>query len=559
MANAATDSLSFTAARNNGLHEMSDNRFDYIIVGAGSAGCVLANRLTASGKHRVLLLEAGSRDWNPIIRVPIGEALTVGGSIDWKFKTEPEPNLCDRVVPLPRGKVLGGSSSINGQLYVRGHQLDYDEWSAMGCKGWSFNEVLPFFKRSEHWAGGSDAYRGGDGPLKTAFGRFRHPIYQAFLDAGKELNYPLTTDCNGADQEGFSWTQYTQTHAFPLRCSSATAYLHPAENRQNLSLQTKAQVTRLLFDGVQCTGVEYMQAGRSVKAYCNAEVILSAGTYQSPQILMLSGIGDADKLALHGIDTVSNLPSVGQNLTDHFGSMVQHRCKITATYHSLRNPFRFLGALGQLLFARSGPLSVFPMNAQAYLKTDPSLDRPDVKFYMFPVSVDNSASEPRYASFNGYNIHWGVMRPFSKGVVELHSADPFSAPKVLHNYLKDPRDIATHRAAFKIARKIHNTQAFEQFRGAETDPGAAFQSDEDIDNYVRSISLPQYHPVGTCQMGKDKKSVVDPELRVWGVKGLRIVDASIMPRLIGGNTNGPTIMIAEKASEMILESSKSRV
>ena len=530
----------------------SGESFDHIIVGAGSAGCVLANRLSAEPDRRVLVLEAGASDWNPLIRMPIGEVFTVGTSMDWQFRSGPEPHLDGSQVKQPRGKVLGGSSSINGQVYVRGHARDYDEWAQLGNTGWSYENVLPFFKRAERWQGGGDAFRGSDGPLQTAPGRYRNALYEAFIEAGLALGYAFNPDYNGTEQEGFAWCQYTHTHRFPLRCSAAHAYLHPARRRANLTVRTHAQVTSLVIEGARCRGVDYLRGGSRHRVHCDGEVMLCAGAYQSPQMLMLSGIGKPNLLRPHGIDVRHELTGVGENLQDHFGSLVQHRCKQPVTLYNLRNPFKLASAATQLLLMRNGPLAVFPMNVQAFIRSDVALERPDLQILLFPVALDTESESLYVPKYHGYSVHWGLLRPRSRGRVTLRSADPLDTPDIVHNYLADAWDRELNRFAFRKARELHAQKAFDPFRGVEVQPGPECTSDAHIDAYTARLSAPHYHPVGTCKMGIDEQAVVDPSLRVRGMEGLRVVDASIMPRLVGGNTNAPTIMIAEKAAQLIL-------
>lgn len=522
--------------------------FDFVVVGAGSAGCALAYRLSEHPSHKVLLLEAGARDWNPLIRLPVGEALTIGGSIDWKFRTEPEPGLDGRVMDAPRGKVLGGSSAINGQLYVRGHAGDFDEWESLGCPGWGYADVLPYFRRAESWAGAPDQTRGTMGPLKTILGRYRTPLYEAFLKAGDERGYPVVDDYNRGDTEGFAWAQFTQEHDRARRCSSAHAYLRRASGRANLVVRTGCQVTGLTLSGPACTGLTYVR-GRQSHNVSAAEVILSAGAYQSPHLLMLSGIGEGEALTKAGITARHELPGVGQNLQDHCGGLVQSRCNEPMTYHQLRNPVRALGAIWDLYLNARGPLSVFPMNALAFLRSDPSEPRPDLEFLFFPVTTDASG---RYAAFNGYAITWGIMRPRSRGSVTLASSDPLDKPLIRHNYLTDPHDVKVNNAGLRIARELNATHAFDRFRGEEVDPGADCVSEEAISAYNRRTIGSHFHPSGSCRMGSDDMAVVDPALRVRGLKGLRVADASIMPRVTSGNTNAPSIMIGEKAADLAL-------
>ncbi|KES21108.1 MULTISPECIES: GMC family oxidoreductase [Pseudomonas] len=528
-------------------------QYDYIIVGAGSAGCALAGRLSEDPAVSVLLLEAGPKDWDPRFSFPLGEAVTVGTRYDWSFKSEPEPELQGQRFDLPRGRVLGGSSSINGKLYVRGNALDYDEWEALGNPGWGFDSVLPCFMRSERWEAGPSPLRGDSGPLETSFGHYQHSVYQAFIDAGTRMGFAANPDYNGPSQEGFAWSQYTHTHESVARCSSARAYLRPAKDRGNLTILTGAVACRLLLDGDVCEGVVVRHKGREATFRARMDTVLSAGAYQSPQLLMLSGVGDPELLAEHGIATRHVLPGVGRNLQDHFGSTIQYESRTSDTYYRLMNPVNAVSALLQYVVRREGPFSVFPMNALAFVKTLPELARPDVQFLMFPSAVNpNSANDP-WPRRHALAIQWAVCRPRSRGEVTLNSADPLDPPRISHRFLSDEADKATNRRAFRLARELFRQEPLRALVGEEFAQSRNCTTDAQIDQYMSYLSGSHYHPVGTCKMGSDDMAVVDARLRVHGIRGLRVVDASIMPTIVGGNTNAPSIMIGERAAELIVE------
>ena len=456
---------------------------DYVIVGAGSAGCVLANRLSADPDVSVVLLEAGGSDRNPLIALPMGETHLIGSRYDWSFETEPEERLDNYRFVMPRGRVLGGSSSINGQVYARGHPRDYDEWRQLGCDGWSFDDVLAYFKRAECWEDGGDEFHGSDGLLETARGRYEHPLYDAFLKAGESLGYALTPDYNGAQPEGFGRLQYTHTHRSLRRCSSAYAFLRPARRRPNLRIITKALATRVLLEGDRATTVEYLSGDVRQTIHADREVVVCAGAYQSPQILMLSGIGAPDDLNAVGITPIHELPQVGHGLQDHFGSFLQHDCLKPITFYKYRNPLRFAGALAQYLFTRRGPLTVFPMDAVAHIKSDPALERPDIQIYMCPMAVNPIREGDLWPRSHGFNLHWNLLRPESRGRVWLRSADPLAAPMIWHNYLATAGDRRLNRTALRMCREIMAEQAFVPFRGQETAPGSDCVNDAAIDAF----------------------------------------------------------------------------
>ncbi|MEN9874512.1 MAG: hypothetical protein RL186_1409 [Pseudomonadota bacterium] len=529
----------------------TDDRFDYIIIGAGSAGCVLANRLSEDPKTRVLLLEAGGRDTGLLVRMPAGVGTLIKGknAHNWAFTTNAQTHLNGRALYWPRGKGWGGSSSINGMIYIRGHARDYDQWAQMGLKGWSYSEILPYFKRSETLETGGDAYHGDDGPLYISWGKSTNPLYRAFVDAAVESGHKRSNDFNGFDQEGFGAYQLTIKDG--ERWSASFAFLKPALARPNLSVRSHAHTTKLLCDDKVCVGVEYAHDAQSPKmrVYANKEVLLCAGAVQSPQILLLSGIGPEQDLAALGIPIVANSPDVGKNLQDHLDVLLLQECSQPITAFSYNKGIKqYLTAL-EYVFKKSGFGRENFLESGGFAKSRDGLDRPDLQFHFVNALVQDHGNVA--AKTDGFSIHVCQLRPESRGQISLASTDPFAAPTIDPNYLATEEDRRALRQGLKMARDIVAQPALAAFRGPEFKPGTHVQSDADIDAYIKASAETIYHPVGTCRMGSDKASVVDQDCKVRGVKNLRVVDASVMPNLIGGNTNAPTIMIAEKISDHI--------
>jgi choline dehydrogenase len=535
--------------------ESADREFDYIIVGAGSAGCVLANRLTASGQNSVLLLEAGPRDTNLWIHVPLGYGkLFKENSVNWMYQTEPEPGLNGRSIFQPRGKVLGGSSSINGLLYVRGQHEDYDRWRQLGNAGWGFDDVLPYFKKSEDQGRGADDFHGAGGPLPVSDWRHADPLSEAFVVAAEETGIPRNPDFNGASQEGAGFFQTTTRNG--RRASTAVAYLRPAAARRNLSVETSALAQRILFDGRRARAVAYRSAGGAVQtARARKEILVSSGAYNSPQLLQLSGVGPADLLRSHGIDVVLDAPGVGNDLQDHMQVRMIMRCKQAVTLNDVVNsPFRQVWAGLQYAAFRRGPLSIAAGTSAAFFKTHPRLATPDIQVHFLPFSTDKMGE--KLHAYSAFSASVCQLRPESRGSLRIKSADPAVAPEIRINYLATEVDRTANVEGLKILRKILHAPALRPFVTEEIDPGLKVATDEELLAYCRARGSTIYHPTSTCRMGNDALAVVDQRLRVRGIDGLRVVDGSVMPDLVSGNTNAPIIMIAEKASDMILEDAR---
>ena len=539
--------------------------FDYIIIGAGSAGCVLANRLTEDGSATVLLLEAGGKDTSPMIHIPVGYATTLKDpKVNWLYETDEDPSSGGRPHVWPRGKVLGGSSSINGLLYVRGQAADYDNWAQLGCTGWSYSDVLPYFKRAEGNERLHDDLHGSDGPLNVSDPADHHPISDACIAAGVEAGIPFNPDCNGESQDGISYFQMTVKNG--RRWSAAMAYLRPALKRANLTLEINAQAERVLFEGKRASGVRFMQKGVSIAAKARREVILAGGAVNSPQLLELSGIGDPEVIKPLGIEMVAALPGVGTNLQDHYVVSAQYRLKTgSLSVNELSRGWRLVREAARYAINRKGLLALSAAHIQAYVRTRPGLAGPDVQFHILPATMDVEKltlhQVMELEKHPGLTIAPCQLRPESRGTIHLRTASPFDHPSIKPNYLSTQVDCDTIVAGMRWGRKIAAQPALAPYIDHEQMPGPAAQTDADLLDYVRESGSTIYHPVGTCAMGRadDPRSVVGPDCRVHGIQGLRVVDASVMPRLVSGNTNAPTIMIAEKASDMIRAAARATV
>jgi len=523
--------------------------FDYIIIGAGSAGCVLANRLSEDPATRVLVLEYGGSDKSIFIQMPTALSIPMNGTkYNWKYMTQPEPGLDGRQVHCPRGKVLGGSSSINGLVYMRGHASDFDEWESLGARNWGYANCLPYFQRAESWKGGSDSYRGATGPLSTNAGNeMKNPLYRAFVEAGQEAGYIGTDDPNGFMQEGFGPMHMTVKDG--VRWSTANAYLKPAMGRPNLTVITHAMTRRILLEGKRAVGVEYDHQGQRQVAKARREVLVSAGPIAAPHLLQRSGIGPGAVLQKAGVEVLHDLPGVGENLQDHSEVYIQYACKEPITLNGKMGLFsRFLIGAEWVLFKRG--LSVTNhFESGGFIRSDAALDSPDIQFHFLPAAMRYDGKKPLKG--HGFMVLTGPNKPKSRGHVRLRSADPFEQPDILFNYLDREEDREGFRRCLRLTREIIAQPAFDRFRGEEMAPGKDVQKDDEIDAWVRETMESTYHPCGSCRMGEDAMAVVDSELKVRGLEGLRVIDSSVFPSEPNANLNAPTIMLAERAADMV--------
>jgi 4-pyridoxate dehydrogenase len=526
--------------------------FDYVIVGAGSAGCVLAARLSANPAVRVLLLEAGGWDWHPLIRVPLGVGRIWGfDRFDWGYRADSGVGTGNHSIEAARGKLIGGSHSINAMGYIRGNPADYDRWSQRGLPGWSFGEILPHLKRAETWEDGENEYRGGSGPLYVRRTKNIDPLYEAYIAAGVAAGHPYTDDYNGAQQHGFGWAQWTIRAG--LRDTTARAYLHPVLQRRNLTVTTYSLAVRVVLEKQRAIGVEYLAGGQRRTVYAMREVILCAGAVNTPQVVMLSGIGDPDHLRQVGIDPVVPLRGVGRNLQDHYATGLLHERRQAGPFVHLTRADRLAVAFARAYVFGSGPATDVPSGFMAFIKTDSSLDIPDIQFLF------RSGASDAGPWFPGIKGPWAdaficrpiLLRPASRGRITLRSASPSDHVRIDQNFLAVDSDIKTLRAGLKLLREVAAQSALDPFRGREIKPGKDVRSDAELDAFIRSTPATAHHPCGTCRMGNDDDAVVDAELKLRGIDGLRVADASVMPDLVGGNINAAVIMIAEKAADMI--------
>ncbi|MER9265743.1 MULTISPECIES: choline dehydrogenase [unclassified Mesorhizobium] len=523
---------------------------DFVIIGSGSAGSAMAYRLSEEGKHSVIVIEYGGSDIGPLIQMPSALSIPLNMSLyDWGFASEPEPHLGGRVLATPRGKVIGGSSSINGMVYVRGHARDFDHWAEQGAAGWGFADVLPYFKRMEDSAGGEDGWRGHGGPLTVQRGSRTNPLYGAFVEAGRQAGFELTDDYNGAKQEGFGPME--QTIRGGRRWSAASAYLRPALRRKNVIL-VKGFARRVIIENQRATGVEIEARKRIQVVRARREVIVAASSINSPKILMLSGIGPGQHLRENGIPVIADRPGVGRNLQDHMELYIQQESTKPITLNSVLNPFSKAMIGAQWLFFKSGLGATNHFEAAAFVRSRAGVDYPDIQYHFIPAAVryDGKAA----AKAHGFQAHVGPMRSKSRGSVTLRSPDPKSKPVIRFNYMSHPDDWKEFRHCIRLTREIFGQAAFDPYRGKELSPGSHVQSDDDLNAFIRDHAESAYHPCGTCKMGRadDAMSVVDPECRVIGVEGLRVADSSIFPRVTNGNLNAPSIMTGEKAADHIL-------
>lgn len=522
--------------------------FDFIIVGAGSAGCVLANRLSEDPATRVLLLEAGGSDKSIFIQMPTALSIPMNTTkYNWGYHSEPEPNLGGRSMHCPRGKVLGGSSSINGMVYVRGNAMDFESWAADGATGWSYADVLPYFRKAETSSRGGDAYRGDSGPLHTTTGAMKNPLYQAFIDAGVQAGHAFTEDTHGYRQDGVGLMDMTVKNG--VRASTANVYLKPALSRPNLEVRTGVVASRILFDGKRACGLTYLKGGQEFTVHSNREVIVSSGPIASPQLLMLSGIGDRVALSQQGIDVVHHLPGVGQNLQDHLEFYFQQTCTQPVSLHSSLNPFAKLLIGIRWILTRKGLGATNHFESGGFIRSNDTAEWPDLQYHFLPAAMSYDGNS--VADGHGFQAHIGPMRSKSRGRVALKTSDVRDHPSILFNYMSHEDDWREMRACVRLTREIFAQKAFDPYRGNELSPGEHIQSDTEIDAFIRDSVESAYHPCGTNRMGTDTMAVVAPDTRVHGVEGLRVVDSSIMPTITTGNLNAPTIMMAEKAADII--------
>jgi choline dehydrogenase len=533
---------------------MEAESYDYIVTGAGSAGCAVAARLSETGRHRVLLLEAGGHDSSPWIHIPVGYSrLFTHETYNWRFESEPVAGLNGRTSYQPRGKMLGGTSSLNGMVYMRGTAADYDGWRQLGCVGWDYESVLTFFRKAENQERGEDEFHGVGGPLNVTDAHYKHEIIDAIIEAAVQIGIPRNRDFNGATQEGAGY--YQATLGKGRRWSSATAYLKPARGRANLVVKPNAHATRIVIENGRAVGVEFRTSRGMEMARARAEVIVSGGVYGSPHLLLLSGIGPADHLNKMGIEVTHDLAPVGANLHDHFNSYVAWRSTMTGTFNELyRSPFRKLAAGARYLIGRDGPMTAIATHAGILTRTDPRFDRPDLQMntYLWSIETrDRTGMHPhKWPGFSMSPVH---LRPEGRGLVSLMSRDPLAPPKIEFKFMETAHDVDAMLHGVRLARKLAEQPALKPYIAEEVVPGPTVRSDEQLIEDIRNRGVSNLHPVGTCRMGTGRDAVVDPRLRVHGIAGLRVADASIMPLVVGGNTNAPSIMIGEKCAAMVLE------